>query len=61
LPEGSEPGIIGKSEAILYAIQKAKQVATTNAAVLLEGETGLERNFLQILFISIVIAVINLL
>jgi transcriptional regulator with GAF, ATPase, and Fis domain len=40
LPEGSEPGIIGKSEAILYAIQKAKQVATTNAAVLLEGETG---------------------
>ena len=40
LPEGNEPGIIGKSEAILYAIQKAKQVATTNAAVLLEGETG---------------------
>lgn len=34
------PGIIGKSEAVLYAIQKAKQVANTNATVLLEGETG---------------------
>ena len=35
-----EPDIIGKTEAILYALQKAKQVATTNATVLLEGETG---------------------
>ncbi|HTB26039.1 MAG TPA: sigma 54-interacting transcriptional regulator [Puia sp.] len=32
--------IIGTSKAITYAIQKAKQVAQTNAAVLLEGETG---------------------
>lgn len=36
----SEFGIIGKSETVLYAIQKAKQVANTNATVLLEGETG---------------------
>lgn len=36
----NEPGIIGLSEAIMYAIQKAKQVALTNAIVLLEGETG---------------------
>jgi formate hydrogenlyase transcriptional activator len=32
--------IIGKSEAIVYAMQKARQVAATHAAVLLEGETG---------------------
>lgn len=32
--------IIGKSEAIRYAIEKAKQVARTHAPVLLEGETG---------------------
>jgi PAS domain S-box-containing protein len=32
--------IIGSSKAIGYAIQKANQVATTNAPVLLEGETG---------------------
>jgi formate hydrogenlyase transcriptional activator len=35
-----EPDIIGNSEAILYAIQKTRQVASTNATVLLEGETG---------------------
>lgn len=40
LQEENEPGIIGQSEAIAYAIQKAKQVAKTNAIVLLEGETG---------------------
>ncbi|HEY6977524.1 MAG TPA: sigma 54-interacting transcriptional regulator [Chitinophagaceae bacterium] len=38
--EESEYGIIGHCEAIIYAIQKAKQVATTSATVLLEGETG---------------------
>ncbi|HLO79816.1 MAG TPA: sigma 54-interacting transcriptional regulator [Chitinophagaceae bacterium] len=32
--------IIGRSEAIIYAIQKAGQVANTHATVLLEGETG---------------------
>ena len=32
--------IIGSSKAIGYAIQKANQVAATNAPVLLEGETG---------------------
>lgn len=32
--------IIGKSEAVVYALQKAKQVAVTHATVLLEGETG---------------------
>ncbi len=32
--------IIGRSEAIIYALQKAKQVAGTHATVLLEGETG---------------------
>ena len=40
LPTESAPGIIGQSEAILYVVQKAKQVATTHATVLLEGETG---------------------
>jgi PAS domain S-box-containing protein len=38
--EESEEGIIGHSSAILYAIQKAQQVAKTNATVLLQGETG---------------------
>lgn len=32
--------IVGCSKAIAYAIEKANQVATTNAPVLLEGETG---------------------
>ena len=32
--------IIGQSEAILYAIGKAKQVAGSHATVMLEGETG---------------------
>ncbi|HVY74517.1 MAG TPA: sigma 54-interacting transcriptional regulator, partial [Puia sp.] len=36
----SDHDIIGESEAILYAIQKARQVAMTNAGVLLLGETG---------------------
>jgi len=40
LIEELEHGIIGRCEAIIYAIQKTKQVATTNATVLLEGETG---------------------
>ena len=40
LPVAQEPNIIGESEAIMYAIQKANQVAPTNATVLLEGETG---------------------
>jgi PAS domain S-box-containing protein len=40
MTENSEHEIIGKSEAIIYAIQKAGQVSQTNAAVLLEGETG---------------------
>jgi PAS domain S-box-containing protein len=35
-----EHNIVGQSEAILYAIGKAKQVARSNATVLLEGETG---------------------
>jgi formate hydrogenlyase transcriptional activator len=32
--------IVGTSKALGYALQKAQQVATTNAPVLLEGETG---------------------
>jgi formate hydrogenlyase transcriptional activator len=36
----SSTEIIGSSKAIGYAIQKANQVAATNAPVLLEGETG---------------------
>ncbi|MBT1699515.1 sigma 54-interacting transcriptional regulator [Fulvivirgaceae bacterium PWU4] len=32
--------VIGKSEAFMYALQRAMQVATTHAPVLLEGETG---------------------
>ncbi len=38
--EQTEQDIIGQSDAILYAIQKSKQVATTHASVLLLGETG---------------------
>ncbi|HTB27017.1 MAG TPA: sigma 54-interacting transcriptional regulator [Puia sp.] len=40
LPEWMQEEIIGKSEAITYAIHKAKKVSTTHATVLLEGETG---------------------
>jgi formate hydrogenlyase transcriptional activator len=40
LPEWTNVEIIGKSQATAYAIQKARQVAQTNATVLLEGETG---------------------
>ncbi len=39
-------GLIGSSEAIKYAIQKAKQVAPTQAVVLLEGETGVGKEML---------------
>jgi PAS domain S-box-containing protein len=35
-----EPDMVGHSQAFIYAIQKARQVAPTNAIVLLEGETG---------------------
>lgn len=38
LPQTGE--IIGASKALCYALQKAGQVAVTNAPVLLEGETG---------------------
>jgi formate hydrogenlyase transcriptional activator len=34
------PEIIGSSETIRYVLEKVKQVAKTNAPVLLEGETG---------------------
>ena len=37
---GMHPEIIGKSRPFIYAIQKSKQVAPTNASVLLLGETG---------------------
>jgi len=40
LVEDPDQIIIGQSEAILYAIQKAKLVAATNATVMLQGETG---------------------
>jgi PAS domain S-box-containing protein len=40
LPDWMQKEIIGQSEAIIYAIQKAKKVAPTQASVLLEGETG---------------------
>ncbi len=35
-----ETGIVGLSNAVLYALQKARKVADTNASVLLNGETG---------------------
>jgi PAS domain S-box-containing protein len=38
--------IIGASKALRYAIQKVGQVATTNAPVLLEGETGVGKEVL---------------
>ena len=40
LPDWMQPEIIGKSEALNYAIQKAHKVASSQASVLLEGETG---------------------
>lgn len=40
LPLGMHPDTIGKSGPFMYAIQKSKQVAPTNASVLLLGETG---------------------
>lgn len=39
-PGEMDDEIIGNSENIIYAISKARQVATTNAGVLLQGETG---------------------
>ncbi|HTS43037.1 MAG TPA: sigma 54-interacting transcriptional regulator [Puia sp.] len=39
-PEWMEAEIVGTSQAIKYVIRKAKQVASTTASVLLEGETG---------------------
>jgi PAS domain S-box-containing protein len=38
--------IIGRSEAFGYVIQKARQVASTNAPVLLEGETGVGKELI---------------
>lgn len=38
--------IIGNSDAIRYAIEKAKQVAKTSAPVLLEGETGVGKELI---------------
>ena len=40
IPDWMQQEIIGKSEAITYAIQKAGKVASSQASVLLEGETG---------------------
>jgi formate hydrogenlyase transcriptional activator len=40
LPEWMSEEIIGTSQAISYAIQKAGKVANSQASVLLEGETG---------------------
>ena len=40
IPDWMQQEIIGKSEAIIYAIQKAKKVASSQASVLLLGETG---------------------
>ena len=40
ITEEMQSEIVGRSEALTYAIRKAKQVAATHAAVLLEGETG---------------------
>lgn len=45
LSESSEE-IIGNSDAIRYAIDKARQVAKTNAPVLLEGETGVGKELI---------------
>lgn len=39
-PSGMHQEVIGKSRPFIYAIQKSKQVAPTNASVLLLGETG---------------------
>jgi len=39
-PSGMHIDTIGKSRPFMYAIQKSKQVAPTNASVLLLGETG---------------------
>jgi transcriptional regulator with PAS, ATPase and Fis domain len=39
-PSIMHPDIVGKSRPFMYAIQKSKQVALTNASVLLLGETG---------------------
>ncbi len=40
LPDWMQQEIIGRSDALHYAINKAQKVATSQATVLLEGETG---------------------
>ncbi|HTE24603.1 sigma 54-interacting transcriptional regulator [Flavitalea sp.] len=40
IPTGMHQEVVGKSRPFIYAIQKSKQVAPTNASVLLLGETG---------------------
>jgi PAS domain S-box-containing protein len=40
VPTGMHQEVVGKSRPFIYAIQKSKQVAPTNASVLLLGETG---------------------
>ncbi|HTQ28710.1 MAG TPA: sigma 54-interacting transcriptional regulator, partial [Puia sp.] len=40
IASGLPYNIIGRNEAIMYAIQRAQQVAPTGASVLIEGETG---------------------
>ncbi|MHA4843812.1 sigma 54-interacting transcriptional regulator [Flavitalea antarctica] len=40
MPTGMPQKVVGKSRPFIYAIQKSKQVAPTNASVLLLGETG---------------------
>jgi PAS domain S-box-containing protein len=44
IPSGIQGEVIGKSKPFLYAIQKSKQVAATNASVLLLGETGVGKD-----------------
>lgn len=45
-PDEQSPEIIGTSDAIRYAIEKSRQVAKTNAPVLLEGETGVGKELI---------------
>ena len=40
LPGQLNGEIVGQSQAVMYAIEKARQVAETTATVMLEGETG---------------------
>jgi len=43
---GKEAKIIGKSDAISYVLQRAKQVSDTDSTVLLEGETGVGKELI---------------